>query len=73
MRISLKIEHFFETYFLALNDSIDQTWRLNIEDGHSRFTKSYFMTMIHHYDVINLLVHKGISKMNLTHHLLCFN
>ena len=65
MRISLKIEHFLKTYFWPLNGNIDQTRGLNIQVHHSRFPKSNFIFMNHHYDVINIPIYEGMSKMNL--------
>ena len=57
--------------FWAQNENIGQTLGLNIEGDLSRFPKFEVIIMSHHYDVINLPVYKGISKMNLTRHLSC--
>ena len=73
MRISLKIKHFGKTYSMPRNDNIDQTLGRNIKVHHSRFQKSNFIFMIHHHDVINMPIYKGISKMNLTHHSSCIH
>ena len=68
----IKISIFAKLNFWPQNENIGQTFGLNIEDGPSNCPKLNFIIMIHYYDVINLSVYKGISKMNLTRHLSCF-
>ena len=68
-----KSSAFLKFIFWPRNGNIDQFWGLNMKVHHSRFPKSNFIFMIHHYDVINRPIYKGFSKMNLTHHSLYFH
>ena len=68
-----KSSTFLKLIFWPRNGNIDQFWGLNMKVHHSRFPKPNFIFMIHHCDVINRPIYKGFSKMNLTHHSLCFH
>ena len=68
-----KSSTFLKLIFWPRNGNIDQFLGLNMKVHHSRFPKPNFIFMIHHYDVINRPIYKGFSKMNLTHHSLCFH
>ena len=63
-----KNDFFNETYFWPFLSSIIQIWDKHIVAYHSKVSKTTFMVMTHHCDVINTSLKRVNQKTYLTHH-----